>query len=49
VIERRRMLKEDLDEPSDIKRFYVCTGTAHRMLVLQWLEGREVIFEDFNF
>jgi len=49
VLEGHRMLKQDLDELSGVKRFYVCTGTSHRMLLLQWLEGKEVIFEDFNF
>jgi len=49
VVEQRRMLKRDLDDLAETKRFYLCTGTPHRMLLLQWLEGKEVVFEDFNF
>ncbi|GAB7337966.1 hypothetical protein MBLNU457_4345t1 [Dothideomycetes sp. NU457] len=49
AVEYRRMLKQDVDDLAGMKRFFVCTGTPHRMLLLQWLEGKEVVFEDFNF
>lgn len=43
----RRMGKADLDV--EARRWYLCAGKAFRRQVLQWLEGREVVFEDFDY
>ncbi|KAF2152950.1 oxidoreductase FAD/NAD(P)-binding protein [Myriangium duriaei CBS 260.36] len=50
VIHYRRMKEEDLSGyKQDTARWYVCTGTKQRDVVLKWLEGREVTYEDYNF
>nr|POE49122.1 hypothetical protein CFP56_32272 [Quercus suber] len=50
---RRRVEKEDVARDSFgehlQKRFYICTGDKMRRELLHWLEGEEVVFEDFNF
>ncbi|KAI9845081.1 MAG: hypothetical protein M1837_005085 [Sclerophora amabilis] len=53
MLAERRMEKEDLlgsEEPTT-NRWYVCTGTGLRKTILHWLEGegREVVYEDFNY
>ncbi|KAF1349960.1 oxidoreductase-like protein [Delphinella strobiligena] len=48
----RRMRAEDLSSGHDgqIRRYYICTGTAMREDVLKWLpDDKETIYEDFNF
>ncbi|KAK5000538.1 hypothetical protein LTR66_000605 [Elasticomyces elasticus] len=47
----RRLCAEDLLAAAgdEIERWYVCTGTGLREQILQWLQGKEVIYEDFNF
>lgn len=42
-----RMGKADLDV--EAQRWYLCAGKALRRQVLQWLEEREVVFEDFDY
>jgi ferredoxin-NADP reductase/predicted pyridoxine 5'-phosphate oxidase superfamily flavin-nucleotide-binding protein len=44
----RRLEKADL-ERVQAERWYLCAGKAFRAQVLQWLAGREVVFEDFDF
>ena len=46
-VERRRLLVTDLRAES--ARWYICTGTALRKSLLEWLTGREVVYEDFNY
>lgn len=51
---RRRMLAEDVlalieSEPTLASRWYICTGTVLRRSLLEWLLGKEVIYEDFNY
>jgi len=46
-VERRRMLGADLH--ADSATWYICTGTALRKTLLEWLGGREVVYEDFNY
>jgi len=49
-IVQRRMDKSDLDGLSQkIERWYVCTGTKQRSIILEWLTGQEVVYEDYNF
>jgi ferredoxin-NADP reductase len=44
----RRMAKNDWTEDA-VKRWYLCTGTALRNDLVLWLQGKEVLFEDFNY
>lgn len=49
-IHERRIEHEDLKAVDDrIKRWYVCTGNSQKKVLLQWLQGKEVVFEDYNF
>ncbi|EED23081.1 oxidoreductase, FAD-binding, putative [Talaromyces stipitatus ATCC 10500] len=48
TIECRRMSATDLkDIPAGT--FYLCSGHALKTLVLDWLKGKNVIFEDFTY
>ncbi|KAF1911989.1 hypothetical protein BDU57DRAFT_523264 [Ampelomyces quisqualis] len=44
----RRLAKQDLDKV-DAKIWYLCAGKAFRKQVLEWLEGKEVLFENFDY
>jgi ferredoxin-NADP reductase len=47
---QRRMERIDLEGlMPKIERWYVCTGTKQRSIILEWLDGQEVIYEDYNF
>lgn len=47
---QRRIEKTDLEGLSPkIERWYVCTGTKQRSIILEWLSGQEVVYEDYNF
>jgi NAD(P)H-flavin reductase len=49
-IVQRRMEKIDLGKLTPrIERWYVCTGTKQRSVILEWLDGQEVVYEDYNF
>ena len=46
----RRLLATDLPTGQELShKWYVCTGTALRKSLLEWLAGKEVIYEDFNY
>ncbi|KAI8931592.1 hypothetical protein NX059_011246 [Plenodomus lindquistii] len=47
-IVRRRLVKDDLDAIA-AKRWYLCAGKQLKTVVLSWLEGRTVLFENFNY
>ncbi|KAH6679118.1 oxidoreductase-like protein [Halenospora varia] len=47
-VEKRRLKKEDF-EMEDAKKWYLCTGTAFRNQLLEWLGGKETFYEDFNY
>ncbi|KAJ4371889.1 hypothetical protein N0V86_008443 [Didymella sp. IMI 355093] len=47
-VQFRRLVKADLDAV-EAERWYVCAGKAFRGLVVEWLQGREVVFEDFDY
>lgn len=54
LVIRRRMLAEDVlalteSEPTLASRWYICTGTALRKSLLEWLLGKEVVYEDFDY
>ncbi|KAJ5773174.1 Riboflavin synthase-like beta-barrel [Penicillium paradoxum] len=45
---RRRMQAEDLDLAlADV--WYLCAGVALKRMILNWLGGKTVIYEDFNY
>lgn len=50
-VRRRRMEKGDLldEEGGEDKVWYLCTGLGFRKTLLGWLEGRTVVYEDFNY
>ncbi|MCJ1380293.1 hypothetical protein MMC17_003396 [Xylographa soralifera] len=49
-VARRRICAEDLQVDLDMAdRWYICTGTALKMSLLQWLAGKEIVYEDFNY
>jgi hypothetical protein len=48
VILSRRIEKCDLSEDTS-SRWYLCTGTALRSSLLEWLRGKSVFYEDFNY
>lgn len=48
ILERRRMRKEEISE-SKASKWYLCAGTALRKALLEWLDGKEVHYEDFNY
>ncbi|KAJ9655714.1 hypothetical protein H2198_005511 [Neophaeococcomyces mojaviensis] len=54
VIERRRLTKEDLartEEEGEVKveNWYLCTAPRMRKEVQEWLGGRSVVFENFDY
>ena len=32
-----------------VRKYYLCTGTGMRKVLMEWLSDKELIFEDFNF
>jgi NAD(P)H-flavin reductase len=47
-LERRRIQKDDVvDDRAD--RWYMCTGQSLKNSVLEWMGGKTVIYEDFNY
>lgn len=44
----RRMQKEDIRSPK-MDKYYICAAAPMRKQLEQWLPGKELIFEDFNF
>lgn len=47
-VERRRMEKEDLD-PLLVDVWYLCAGTGLKRTALDWLSGKRVVYEDFDY
>ena len=49
-IESRRMKESDVIQYREkVQKWYLCTGTQQRRVVLEWLKGGEVLYEDYNF
>jgi NAD(P)H-flavin reductase len=48
VVEKRRLRKEEIFE-SQTSKWYLCTGTSLRNTLLEWLSGKAVYYEDFNY
>ncbi|KAI9702909.1 MAG: hypothetical protein M1836_008123 [Candelina mexicana] len=53
TVEKRRMSADDLKETSQnmspAGKWYLCTGPALRKNLLAWLEGKEPIYENFDY
>lgn len=49
VIKRRLMATDLRDEENHSSRWYICAGTALRKNLMEWLEGKEMVYEDFNY
>ncbi|KAF2638712.1 oxidoreductase-like protein [Massarina eburnea CBS 473.64] len=47
-VEKRRMLKTDLDTV-DAGTWYLCAGNPLKKQLLAWLEGKVVVFENFDY
>ncbi|QSS66426.1 oxidoreductase [Histoplasma capsulatum] len=46
---RRRMEATDLGVVPGVEEWYLCAGTSLKASVLNWLVGKKVIYEDFNY
>lgn len=53
VFERRRMAREDIvgvrDQEEVGDTWYICAGTGLRKQLLEWLEGKTAVYEDFDY
>ena len=49
AVHLRRMHKLDLECGNTVKRYYLCTGAPMRKQLEEWLPGKELRYEDFNF
>lgn len=48
ALHKQRMAKDDLS--ADVAtRWYLCAGTAFRNSLVPWLDGKAVLYEDFNY
>ena len=47
-VEMRRMEENDFEDV-EAARYYLCTPVPMRKQLEEWLQGRELVFEDFNF
>lgn len=48
-IERRRLTKEDLSAVPNAEVWYLCAGTELKTAATNWLTGKKIIYEDFNY
>lgn len=49
-ITRGRLAKEDLKlQADDLAKWYICTSPALRSTLLEWLKGKTVLYESFNY
>ncbi|KAK2855672.1 hypothetical protein FQN49_004957 [Arthroderma sp. PD_2] len=49
LIERRRLQHEDLSSASDVDIWYLCAGTELKTAATNWLTGKTLVYEDFNY
>ncbi|PPJ56134.1 hypothetical protein CBER1_02088 [Cercospora berteroae] len=45
----RRMEQSDVQLGDEVARYYLCTSVPMRQRLTEWLRGKELVFEDFNF
>ncbi|EFQ98416.1 oxidoreductase FAD/NAD(P)-binding [Nannizzia gypsea CBS 118893] len=48
-IERRRLIQEDLSAVPDASVWYLCAGTGLKTAATNWLTGKKLFYEDFNY
>jgi ferredoxin-NADP reductase len=48
-ITRRRLDKVDFENLADIEKWYVCAGPALKKSAEDWLKGKQIVSEEFNF
>ncbi|KIW04207.1 uncharacterized protein PV09_04515 [Verruconis gallopava] len=49
-IERRRPTRQDLEQPEmAMSQWYLCAGNPLRANLLEWLDGRKIVFESFDY
>lgn len=47
---KRRILRADITAERDLSQtWYLCTGPRLRKSLLEWLSGKKVVYEDFNY
>lgn len=49
IIPRRILASDVQDNDGIFSKWYLCTGTPLRKALLDWLTGKDTIFEDFNY
>ena len=49
TVHTRRIQKLDMELGGEANRFYLCTPVPMRNQLTEWLPGKQLIFEDFNF
>lgn len=49
AVHLRRMHKTDLECSGKVNKYYLCTPVPMRKQLQEWLNGKELIFEDFSF
>ncbi|CAK1354528.1 unnamed protein product [Cercospora beticola] len=45
----RRIEQSDVQLGNEVTRYYLCTSVPMRQRLTEWLPGKELVFEDFNF
>ena len=49
AVHLRRIQKSDLTVSEKIRKYYLCTPVPMRKQLTEWLPGKDLVFEDFNF
>ena len=50
TVETRRITASDIQKEQSLSdTWYICAGKALRKLLLSWLNGKEVLYEDFDY
>ncbi|KAK4635827.1 hypothetical protein CLAFUW4_02052 [Fulvia fulva] len=49
AVHLRRMNQADVNFGDKVSRYYLCTAIPMRKQLMDWLPGKELVFEDFNF
>ena len=49
-VQQRRLMKRDLDQvDEEVDEWYLCTAPAMRQQVQDWLPGKSIVFENFDY
>lgn len=48
-IHLRRLRRTDTELGNNVGKYYLCTAPQMRRQLMEWLSGKQIIFEDFNF